>query len=137
MEKPNRLLSGKRVLIAEDEPVVALDYAAMLSAAGAEIVATARTAAEAIEHVQRVHVDAVVLDFVLADRNSSSLQVVLKEKGIPFVVVSGYPPVLVRGSGDQHVLHKPVTADLLCAAVLAACDRSGEGRVATTEAKPS
>lgn len=113
-------LAGKNVLIAEDDRVVSMDYAAMLSSAGASIVATARTACEAIGHVRR-GVDVAVLDFVLADRNSGTLQAKLEEEGIPFVVVSGYPPVLVRGSSDQQVLHKPVTADLLCRAVAAAC----------------
>jgi CheY-like chemotaxis protein len=121
MEKLNKPLTGKRVLIAEDEAVVAMDYAAMLSSAGATVVATARSAAEAIEHLRQTPVDAAVLDFVLADRNSSVLQATLRKSGIPFVIVSGYPPVLVRDGSDQRVLHKPVTAHVLCAAVLDAC----------------
>lgn len=120
MQEMKRTLAGKNVLIAEDDPLVSMDYAAMLSSAGASIVATARTAGEAIGHVRK-GVDVAVLDFVLGDRNSSALQAKLEEEGIPFVVVSGYPPVLVRGSSDQQVLHKPVTADLLCRAVAAAC----------------
>jgi len=120
MQKMKTALAGKKVLIAEDDPLVSMDYAAMLSSAGATIVATARTADEAIGHVHR-GVDVAVLDFVLADRNSSDLQDKLEEEGIPFVVVSGYPTVLVRATGDQQVLHKPVDADLLCRAVAAAC----------------
>jgi hypothetical protein len=38
-----------------------MDCAAMLSSAGAKIVATARSAAEAIEHIRRTPVDAAVL----------------------------------------------------------------------------
>jgi two-component SAPR family response regulator len=121
MEKQSRPLTGKRVLIAEDEAIVAMDYAAMLSSAGANVVATARSAAEAIELLRQTPVDAAVLDFVLADRNSSVLQATLRKSGVPFVIVSGYPPVLVRDGSDQRVLHKPVTAEVLCAAVLDAC----------------
>jgi hypothetical protein len=36
-------LAGERVLIVEDEPVVAMDHAAQLAQAGAEIVATCAT----------------------------------------------------------------------------------------------
>jgi two-component SAPR family response regulator len=117
-------LSGVKVLVAEDDPVIAVDYAAMLSSAGAEIVATAQTAADFIVHLQRHRVDAAIVDFVLADGNSSTLQALLTEKRIPFVVISGYPSVLVRESKDQQVLHKPVTADNLCTAVRAICDRN-------------
>jgi DNA-binding NtrC family response regulator len=122
MGQQTKPLQGKRVLVAEDEPTVAMDYAATLSSAGARAVTTARTAAQAIDHVREGHVDAAVIDFVLGDRNSSALQTVLKERRIPFVVVSGYPPVLVRTDRTQQVLHKPVTSDHLCAALVAACD---------------
>ncbi len=114
-------LSGKRVLVAEDEALIATDYAAMLSAAGAEIVGTPRSGADVIRHLQKGKVDAAIVDFVLADGNSRALQAHLTEKRVPFVVISGYPPVLVRESNDQRVLHKPVKPDALCAAVLALC----------------
>jgi DNA-binding NtrC family response regulator len=123
MKKKTPSLTGLKLLIAEDDAVIAMDYAAMLTSAGAEVVATARTAAEVVAHLQQHPIDAAIVDFVLADGNSSTLQAVLAQKHIPFVVVSGYPSVLVRESKDQHVLHKPVTADNLCTAVLAVCNR--------------
>jgi two-component SAPR family response regulator len=123
MKVEKGLLSGKRLLVAEDETVIAMDYAEMLSAAGAQIVCTARTMAEVIDCLEQHHVDAAIVDFVLADGNSSTLQAILSNKRIPFVVISGYPSVLVRENRDQQVLHKPVTADRLCTAVLAACGR--------------
>ena len=122
MEQQATPLTGKRLLIAEDEPIIAMDYAAILTSAGAHIVATATTATEAIAQLQHIRVDAAVLDFVLADRNSDPLQAVLNEKGIPFVVVSAYPPVLVRSSGAQQILHKPISAIDLCAAVKSVCE---------------
>ena len=121
MGEQTKPLQGKRLLVVEDEPAVAMDYAATLASAGAKAVATARTVAQAIDYVRRDHVDAAVVDFVVGDRNSSALQTVLHERHVPFVVVSGYPPVLVRRDSDQRVLHKPVSPDHLCAAVVAAC----------------
>jgi hypothetical protein len=44
------LLSGKRVLIAEDEPVIAMDHAALLTEAGAEVIATAASRAQTEAH---------------------------------------------------------------------------------------
>jgi hypothetical protein len=62
-----------------------------------------------------------VVDHVLADGNSEPLQTALKGKHIPFVVVSGYPRALVRTEPGQEILQKPVTAELLCGRVEAAC----------------
>jgi two-component SAPR family response regulator len=124
MHEQKQPLSGVKLLVAEDDPVIAMDYAAMLSSAGAEIVGTAQTAADVVVHLQRDRVDAAIVDFVLADGNSRALQGLLTDKRIPFVVISGYPSVLVRENKDQQVLHKPVTADNLCTAVRAVCDRN-------------
>jgi ActR/RegA family two-component response regulator len=99
-----------------------MEYSATLSSAGAQAVTTARTVAQAIDCVRERRVDAAVVDYVLGDHNSSALQSVLEEKRIPYVVVSGYPPVLVRTGGDQRVLRKPVMPDHLCAALVAACE---------------
>ena len=117
---PNTL-AGKRVLITEDEPVIAMDHAAMLVQAGAEIVATCGTAKGAVDCVREKPIDVAVVDFVLADGNSEALQTALKRKHIPFVVVSAYPRALVRTEPDQEILQKPVSRDLLCSRVEAAC----------------
>jgi DNA-binding NarL/FixJ family response regulator len=114
-------LAGKRVLIVEDEPVVAMDHAALLAQAGAEIVATCATVRGAVDCVRRKPIDVAVIDFVLADGNSEALQTTLKRKHIPFVVVSAYPRPLVRTEPGQEILQKPVSADLLCGRVEAAC----------------
>ena len=88
--QPNAL-AGKRVLIAEDEPAVALDHASLLAQAGAEIVATCATVKGAVDCIHEKPIDVAVVDYVLADGNSEPLQTALKRKHIPFVVVSAYP----------------------------------------------
>jgi DNA-binding NtrC family response regulator len=118
--QPNAL-AGKRVLIAEDEPVIAMDHAARLAQAGAEIVATCATVRGAVECVRKRTIDVAVVDFVLADGNSEALQTALKRRHIPFVVVSAYPRALVRTEPGQEILQKPVSPDLLCGRVEAAC----------------
>ena len=114
-------LAGKRVLIAEDEPIIAMDHAALLEQAGAEIVATCATVRGAVDCVRETAIDVAVVDFMLADGNSEPLQAALKQKHIPFVVVSAYPRPLVRTEPNQEILQKPVTYDLLCGRVEAAC----------------
>jgi CheY-like chemotaxis protein len=114
-------LAGKRILIAEDEPVIAMDHAAVLARAGAEIVATCTTVRGAVDCICEKPIDVAVVDYMLADGNSEPLQTALKRKHIPFVVVSAYPRPLVRTEPGQEILQKPVTRDLLCGRVEAAC----------------
>jgi DNA-binding NarL/FixJ family response regulator len=110
-------LTDIKVLLVEDEPVVAMGLADQLSAAGATVVGPCATARGAIDALQGNEVDVAVIDFVLADRNSESLQLALERKGIPFVVLTGYPAVLVRRQERQEILSKPVPAEILCSSV--------------------
>jgi DNA-binding response OmpR family regulator len=121
-------LADKRVLVVEDEPLVAMEYASHLAEAGAHVVRRCATVREAIAYLKqsdrRHPVDAAVVDFVLADRNSELLQKVLKRRHIPFVVVSAYPRSLVRTEASDHILQKPVSAEVLCNGLRDACLRA-------------
>jgi DNA-binding response OmpR family regulator len=119
--QPTKALAGKRVLIVEDEPVIAMDHAALLTEAGAEVVATCATVRHAVDCIRDSEIDVAVLDYVLADGNSEPLQTALKRRHIPFVVVSAYPRPLVRTEPGQEILRKPVTSDLLCGRIEAVC----------------
>src|SRR5258706_7026802 len=75
-------LAGKRILIAEDEPFVALDHATVVAEAGAEVVATCVTVTTALRCLAHEHVDVALIDYVLADRNSEPLQAALRQQRI-------------------------------------------------------
>ena len=113
----SRGLSDIKVLLVEDEPLVAMGVADQLSRAGATIVGPCTTATRAIDVLHANEVDVAVVDFVLGDNNSERLQVALEAKGVPFVVLTGYPRVLVRRDKRQQVLSKPVSSELLFSAV--------------------
>jgi CheY-like chemotaxis protein len=108
------------VLVVEDEPLEAMDYCDRLSEAGAKVVGPYSSVTDALESVDREAVDVALLDYALADRNSQELQAALETRHIPFVVLTGYPRVLVRRNQQQTVLSKPVSADLLCMSIRAA-----------------
>ena len=114
-------LAGKRILIAEDEPLIAMEHSALLSDAGGEIAASCATGREAMDCIRDMAIDVAVIDFVLADGTSEALQGLLKRKHIPFVVISAYPRALVRTEPGQDVLQKPVPRNVLCDRVEAAC----------------
>src|SRR5262245_40533001 len=120
------LLTGKRVLVVEDAPLIAMNYAAQLTEAGACVVGRCATVREALDRLRKIGeeaIDAAIVDFVLADRNSEPLQIALKQRGIPFVVVSAYPRPLVRTPVSEHILQKPVTGQVLCNELGDACRR--------------
>ncbi len=117
-------LAGKRILIAEDEPFVALDHATVVAEAGAEVVATCVTVTTALRCLAHEHVDVALIDYVLADRNSEPLQAALRQQRIPYVVVSGYPRSLVRTEPVQQILRKPASPGELRQSLEAACSRA-------------
>jgi DNA-binding response OmpR family regulator len=110
-------LSKIKVLVVEDEPLIAMGLADQMRDAGAIVVGPCATAQQAIDVLQANDLDVAIIDFVLADENSEGLQAALETKGIPFVVLTGYPRILVRRNDRQRVLSKPVSPKVLFSAL--------------------
>lgn len=104
-------LAGKRVLIAEDEPMIAMDHAALLVRAGAEIVGTCATVRGAVDCVGEMAIYVAVIHFMLADGNSQPPQAALNRKQITFVVATAYDTDItttVSLSSAPHVAARAV-----------------------------
>ena len=108
-----KVLDNIRVLLVEDEPLVAIGVAGQLTDAGAQVIGPCSTTGRAMAALNEHDVDVAIIDYVLGDANSEGLQVALERKGIPFIVVTGYPRVLVRRDLRQRVLSKPIPPDVL------------------------
>jgi DNA-binding NarL/FixJ family response regulator len=108
-------LANLKVLVVEDEPIVAMGVADQLKKAGATVVGPCSTVGRSIAALEESDIDVAIVDYVLADDNSGNLQALLEKKGVPFLVVTGYPRVLVRRSQRQRVLSKPVSPEVLAA----------------------
>jgi two-component SAPR family response regulator len=115
----NRELADITVLVAEDEPLVAVGVVNQLTEAGATVVGPCSTSGRAIAALSENDIDVAIIDFVLADDNTEGLQAALEDKGIPYIVVTGYPRVLVRRDRHQPVLSKPVSREALTSTVRA------------------
>lgn len=83
-------LAGRRFLVVEDEPIIALAIATSLEEAGAEVVASTGSHNEALKTIQSEDLDAAVLDGNLRGRRVDDIAAALTRRNIPFLFVSGY-----------------------------------------------
>jgi CheY-like chemotaxis protein len=82
----------KRILIVEDEPLVAFDNEHFLRDAGYEIVATVDSVPEAVEAITG-DVDLVLADVKLSDGgNGRDVARAAREKGVPLIFVTAGCP---------------------------------------------
>lgn len=101
-----------RILVVEDDFFIATDIAAALEHAAFEVLGPCPTVLKAMAQLDRGRCDAAVLDASL--RNESSLPVarVLAERGIAFVVVTGFSrSQLPAEMATVPVLSKPLHAE--------------------------
>jgi two-component sensor histidine kinase len=83
-------VAGKRVLVVDDEPLIAMDIVASLENQGYEIIGPAATLQKALSLVESNAVDAALLDANLAGEPVDRLAADLVRRKIPFAFVSGY-----------------------------------------------
>jgi DNA-binding response OmpR family regulator len=110
-------LTGRSILVVEDEPLISLEMTALFEAAGARVV-VAQTLADAIRLVGEREISAAVLDFGLGDDSVSAVCGHLRERGVPFMFYTGHGHV--QGSyPDAVVVEKPASGNTLLTAIAA------------------
>ena len=82
-------LAGRLILIAEDEPLIALDITQGFEDEGATVIAAA-TLTEALRVVEDPALSAAILDHALSDGDSTTVCERMTERNIPFITYSGY-----------------------------------------------
>lgn len=98
----------RKVLIVEDEALVAMLVEDALLDAGFDVMGPAATVAEALALLDGEIPDAVVLDLNLAGETSIPVADVLAQRGIPYVIATGYGAAsLPPGQRGAMVLAKP------------------------------
>ena len=109
-----------RVLIVEDEYLVALNIATILEEAGCEIVGIAGSVPKALRLLDDEGCDAAVLDGNLHGLSSEPVAAALRQHGKPFLMLSGYAANQPQsGPAEAPYLAKPYLPADLVAAVLA------------------
>lgn len=114
-------LSGLKALVVEDEGSIALLIEDMLLEFGCEIAASAARLAEAREVAETGTFDFAVVDVNLAGESILPIAVVLRRRGIPFILSTGYGAAGVPAELKGHpVLGKPFTIEQFRQAISAA-----------------
>ena len=83
-------VAAVRVLVVEDNLLIAETIAEVLHKAGAEIVGPAPDLQQGVALAQAARIDGAVLDIKLADGHCFAIATILRLRGIPFVFLSGY-----------------------------------------------
>jgi CheY-like chemotaxis protein len=112
-------LAGKRLLIVEDEPLVALDLAAKLTDEGIEVAGPVSSAEEALRIIEATSLDGALLDANLHGHPVDSIAEALAQRGVPLVFVTGYGrQSLPRAFASAALLPKPFSNDQLIEALI-------------------
>ena len=92
--------TSRRILVIEDEALVAMLVEDALLDAGFEVIGPARSVAQALALLAAEAPNAAVLDLNLGGENSVGVADALVARGIPFVVATGY------GAGGLPPTHR-------------------------------
>lgn len=104
------MLSRRRVLIAEDHPLVAYAIARAVEDADGEVVGPVSTVEEGLSLLRQAKVDAAILDVGLADRDVGPIAASLLEQGavVVFHTASPVPAAILARHGPVVVCPKPM-----------------------------
>lgn len=115
-------LAGARILVVDDEPLVAMLVEDLLLELGCEVVGPASTVAGALALVAAGGLSGALLDVNLAGELVYPVADALRAVGVPFAFVTGYGELgEAEAFRDAPVLKKPLDLprfpDLVCAAL--------------------
>ena len=104
-------LKGRRVLVADDEPLIALDLAQSLEVLGAELL-IAHDLPTAVRVAEAEPLGAAVIDLQLKEQLALPVLEVLQAREVPFVIYTGYSET-EAGDYANNVVQKPGTEDVV------------------------
>jgi CheY-like chemotaxis protein len=109
-----RALSAERtarVLVIEDEPIIALDLRSIVEGLGHTVVGTADTHRTAVDAATETDPDLVLADIKLADGSSGidAVREILERHTVPVIFITAYPERLLTGERPEptYLVTKP------------------------------
>jgi CheY-like chemotaxis protein len=127
---PDGTLAGRKILVVEDNFLIAEHLCSVLEEQGCNVVGPAPRLAQALDLVRSGGaIDGAVLDINLGGQRCFQVAAALAERGVPFVFLTGYDErTIVPGEfAAWPVLSKPFDERRLIETVAATCPRHGGG----------
>lgn len=111
-----------RVMIIEDEAIIAMDIAAIVREMGHEVIGIAATRSEAVKLAGGKHPDLILADIQLADRSSGidAVNDILElVDAVPVIFITAFPERLLTGSRPEpaFLITKPYAEEQVRSAV--------------------
>ncbi len=110
-------LAGKRILLVEDEFIVAAMAEDMLLELGATVIGPASTIAKALDLARTCAIDAAVLDVNMNGERIDPVAELLQTRGVPIVFATGYAASPFEAAHEALILAKPYSQEQLVQAL--------------------
>ena len=121
-------LKTARVLVIEDEAIIALDLEAMVKEMGHDVVDIVDTATNAVASARTTAPDLILADVQLADGSSGidAVTTILGEITVPVIFITAYPERLLTGERPEptYLITKPFQTAEVKAAIGQALSRA-------------
>ena len=121
LNEMGQAISGK-VMVIEDEMIIAMDLKGIVQAMGHEVTGVARTHTQAVDLAGKARPDLILADIQLADGSSGidAVNEMMREMGdIPVIFITAFPERLL--TGDRHepafLISKPYSEEQVRSAV--------------------
>ena len=121
-------LRGKRVLVVEDEALIAVMVEDMLLEMGSEVVGPAATIEGALALARQEPLDAAVLDVNVRGERIDPVAEALMARGVPVLFATGYGEVRLASGMPVTVIDKPYTQEKLAHGLAAVMGIADSGR---------
>jgi PAS domain S-box-containing protein len=111
---PAAMPSGQRVLLVEDEALVAMMIQECLTECGHSVLGPIGRASDALDAAKEGDFDAAILDINLGDGMAYPVAEILSARGVPFVFLTGYEAETVDDRFSHvPILQKPIERQML------------------------
>jgi CheY-like chemotaxis protein len=114
---PVSALDAKRILVVEDEVLIAVMVSDMLAGLGATVVGPATTIQAGLALAGSESFDAAVLDINVRGERIDPIADLLVARGIPMLFATGYGVAAIAERQGASVIDKPYTQEKLASAL--------------------
>lgn len=110
-------LNGKRVLVVEDEALIAAMVEDMLLDLGMTVIGPAGSVKQAMGLAKDGGFDVAMLDVNVRGERIDPVAEMINEQGVPILFATGYGEVPLAGQIEACVIDKPYTQDKLARSI--------------------